>query len=278
MKNKFIVYKLTFPNNKFYVGITKNLKKRIREHIDRANTNKNLPIVNAIKKYKFFKLSILSSHFKLKNAYNSEIYFIKKFNTITPYGYNVTHGGPGVKGFSKLGRIKTKTQIQASINTANTILRKYIEKKRIPIKCSNGKIYESINKASADTGTTVGCIHRVLRGKQLQSKGLVFWALDPKKYKNIHDKYRKRVNKSKLNLIKRMKNLGKPIRRSDGKKYKSYVEAAKELNVTPEAIGAVMKGRSKKCKGYTFTYIKNCDRIKSCNGEDLKGLIIKKGE
>ena len=42
------VYKITFPNNKIYIGISNNIYRRMLEH--NSDFRNNLPIENAIKK------------------------------------------------------------------------------------------------------------------------------------------------------------------------------------------------------------------------------------
>ena len=96
-----IVYRLLFPNGKSYVGITDYLTRRIAEHKLKAKKEDNLPISNAIRKHGEFQVEVLSRHIKRNRAYGAEMFFIKKYNTIAPNGYNVCEGGPGVKGFTR---------------------------------------------------------------------------------------------------------------------------------------------------------------------------------
>lgn len=49
-------------------------------------------------------------------------------------------------------------------------------------------------------------------------------------------------------------NCAKKVQRNDGTVYGCITDAAKELNVTPGAIQAVLKGRAKTCKKFTFKY------------------------
>lgn len=49
---KGIVYKVTSPSNKIYIGITiTNLKERQRTHLRDVNKGSKLPFHNAIRKY-----------------------------------------------------------------------------------------------------------------------------------------------------------------------------------------------------------------------------------
>ena len=42
------IYKIVFPNNKIYIGLSSNIKKRLTAH---NKTNDDLPVHRAIKKY-----------------------------------------------------------------------------------------------------------------------------------------------------------------------------------------------------------------------------------
>lgn len=49
---------------------------------------------------------------------------------------------------------------------------------RQTVKCSNGKIYKSINEASIDTGVNSGHLYQVLTGKLIHAKGYNFKRID----------------------------------------------------------------------------------------------------
>lgn len=94
-KNKFsVVYKLTFPNGKIYIGKTNGkLERRIKTHIAESFNSKrngyNTIKANAIRKYKSFDVSVLYEGIDLDNK---EIYFIKNLDSISS-GYNQLIGG-----------------------------------------------------------------------------------------------------------------------------------------------------------------------------------------
>jgi len=260
MNKKYIVYRFIFENLKSYIGVTGDLKKRIIDHKYKAKKNINKPLYNAINLYNNFSIEILSTHRKENKAYFSEIYFIKKYNTVFPNGYNIAEGGRGVKGkiLKKYYPRTLKQQINSS-RVAKNILSNYVNSKKVKIKCSNGIEYESISSAAKETNIDSSLICRVLYGKQIQTNGLTFYSVDSTKHDLIKAKFRKKVLKSKKELCKRLRLRSKPILRSDGKKFNSCKDAAIELNVTPEAIRACLKGRCKKTKGFIFTYINEND-------------------
>lgn len=56
---------------------------------------------------------------------------------------------------------------------------------------------------------------------------------------------------------KQKERVSKPVRRSDGKIFKSISDAARALNVTHSAVGHALHKwqNSKACKGYTFEFV-----------------------
>ncbi len=82
-------------NNKKYVGITNDYKKRWANH--KCNNNPTMAIAKAIKKYgvKNFKFELLEKNVPLEQIDEKEIYYIKKLEThiSTGKGYNISKGG-----------------------------------------------------------------------------------------------------------------------------------------------------------------------------------------
>ena len=83
-------------NNKKYVGQTNNLKRRVKQHKDDSFTNYNEARYNqlihqAIRKYGLnnFKIDILEDNIPTELIDEKEKYYINKYNTIAPNGYNL---------------------------------------------------------------------------------------------------------------------------------------------------------------------------------------------
>lgn len=91
--NQRVIYCLKFPNNKVYIGQTKNINKRIINY-KYNDTKGQHKIHNAIKKYGFdcIILIILASELSKELANELEIKYIKEFNSIET-GYNISSGG-----------------------------------------------------------------------------------------------------------------------------------------------------------------------------------------
>lgn len=91
------VYKITNKiNNKIYIGITNNIKKRWdNERSYPSNPKKRQVIQNAIHKYgaENFIFEILRRNLSIEEAVECECQLIKEFNSLIPNGYNVHPGG-----------------------------------------------------------------------------------------------------------------------------------------------------------------------------------------
>lgn len=106
----YIIYLLTNKvNSKFYVGVTNNYKKRMREH---KGTYNNYPISKAIKKHGWnnFVSHILLETADAEYAYRfAETSFIQQYHSNNPEkGYNLTSGGQGTLGYSPTPETRQK--------------------------------------------------------------------------------------------------------------------------------------------------------------------------
>ena len=99
------IYKIEFPNEKVYIGITTtSLEKRKKEHKSCANTNSNKILHKALRKYDMvdtFDLIEIDTADTLEELCEKEIIYIYEYNShyIHGYGYNMTYGGDGITGY-----------------------------------------------------------------------------------------------------------------------------------------------------------------------------------
>lgn len=117
-----IIYKAISPSNKIYYGKSlRNLELRKKEHL--KDSNKNRHFSNAIKKYGIEKFNwiILESYNKkseeelIKILNEREKYWIFKNKTyLRKYGYNMTLGGEGTKGFKRIFSKEHKEKLSES--------------------------------------------------------------------------------------------------------------------------------------------------------------------
>ena len=117
MGPKGIIYKITSPSGKVYVGqTTKGFEKRIRQH--KSKTSNCTALKNAINKYgDEMKYEIIEEDVPQEHLDEREIYWIKELNSIAPSGYNLNSGGGAPQIISQeakdrvqMGKIKSKVE------------------------------------------------------------------------------------------------------------------------------------------------------------------------
>lgn len=93
------VYRIYFPtSDKYYVGQTNNLWRRMRNHL--SDGRGNIPVHNALLKYDDWDISILHTCQSRDEANRVEIEEIRNYNSIKPNGYNLVAGGGGCSGLN----------------------------------------------------------------------------------------------------------------------------------------------------------------------------------
>ena len=86
------IYMYSFPNGMVYIGMTKHTVQYRKD----CGYQHNLKLKQAIKKYgwKDIGTTILADNLSKDEAYESEMYYINKYNADNPEkGYNISHGG-----------------------------------------------------------------------------------------------------------------------------------------------------------------------------------------
>lgn len=97
---KYLVYKVTFPNNKVYIGITsKDLEFRKKKHFSELKKGTNYKFHNALRKYEGLEVwEEFAYAFTWDACKELEQKLIKYFNSFDN-GYNSTLGGDGTLGW-----------------------------------------------------------------------------------------------------------------------------------------------------------------------------------
>jgi hypothetical protein len=99
------IYKIQFPNGKYYIGLTTtSLEQRRQEHKYRAKKGNTRILYNALRKYVMvdtFELIEIDTTDSLEELCEIEIRYIKEYNSyyMNGKGYNMTHGGEGINGY-----------------------------------------------------------------------------------------------------------------------------------------------------------------------------------
>jgi len=96
-----IIYKVTNnTNGKIYIGQTQQtFTQRKYNHSHNLRSGLNRPLYNAIRRdgNENFTWEIIYECLDKKELDKKEKYFIRKYKSLVPYGYNLTTGGEGAK-------------------------------------------------------------------------------------------------------------------------------------------------------------------------------------
>ncbi len=155
------IYLIKSPSNKYYVGQAveklRSGKKwgylaRWNSHISEANRNLNYCrlLDNAIRKYghENFEVTLLCKCITLEELNDKEIFFISKYNSLTPNGYNLTTGG-------------NKNQIQS---------KETCDKKRISLLGKNkGKILDKKKRLDPEDNSLPKYLRKIKDGYRISN-------------------------------------------------------------------------------------------------------------
>lgn len=220
------IYKYTSPSGKSYIGQTsKSLKERAKNTgIGYLNCS---IFYNAINKYGFenFNYEILEE-VNLSDIDEKEKYYIKKYDTVQPKGYNCYPGG---KNDYSHRRNKT-SQVVKYDSLGNFI-----------------KIYNSVNEAAEDARCTYQTIVSVLTKVRTHHKGFIYRYLgedqpEPIKVKQTHGR-----------LVGQYTLDGEYLN-----KYPSANEAARAIGKDANAgrnIRSVCTGKRNMAYGFVWKYL-----------------------
>ena len=99
-----VIYKIKFPNGKHYIGLTKSLEQRKKQHKNGAKKGGKTCLYQALIKYDMidtFELTEIDTADTLVELCEKEIGYILEYNShyLDGYGYNMTYGGEGTNGY-----------------------------------------------------------------------------------------------------------------------------------------------------------------------------------
>lgn len=230
-------------NGKQYIGQTNvSVESRYTEHIRcaRAYTNPTQLLYRSIRKYgsQNFEVTTIDvvsakTKFDLKQLLNElEVYYISKYNTYTPNGYNMTKGGYAFAEHVTKG---------------------------VYIVQQNGFVcnyYLSMRDASFATGVDERAIWHACHSTSHYAKGL-FWYLED--YGLSVGTFIKEQSCGKKNWAGHKTYTGKTVYQysKDGTyidTFESASEAAKELNISQAHISKCCCGSRKTAGGYRWSF------------------------
>lgn len=216
-------------NNKRYVGLSNNIKRRFAEHRTPKNIiNRTSNIAKAFRKYNVnnFSFEIIELVSDINDLASREVYWIQKLKP----EYNMNEGGLGNKGHKLSDEFKKMLSTMGKLQWES----KSEKEKEFFIK-NNLKGVKKGHLVSEKT-------RNILREKNLGKK---------------HSKEtRDKISKSNKISCLGNKNGNKKVSAiKDGKVVKTYnsvIEAAYDVGIKPTYISAAIHGRQKTAAGYKW--------------------------
>jgi group I intron endonuclease len=114
----YLIYRLTAPSGRFYIGITnQTLEQRWYFHVRKAlKEEANYPLHNSIRKYgpESFELDVLAAYEDEDEALQAEVFYIHLTQARTK-GYNISEGGEydSQAGIEKLAKLRLDPKFEA---------------------------------------------------------------------------------------------------------------------------------------------------------------------
>lgn len=228
-----IIYLVTNKaNGKQYVGqTTRPLSERWRRH---CHPDKLCYFQRAIQKYgpDNFEIRVIDTATSKAELDEKEIHWIKKLNTMYPYGYNLKPGG-NVSMLGVCGKLNPKSRLIYQFTSDGRVVNKYW----------------GAAEASRITGLSDVVILRALKSDGGYRAGGCMWmyASDfPEKVTDRLSNYQRRKCTPVLCV-------------ETGERFDSFADAARKYGLLYTSISACCAGRQKTTGGYHWEKIKEGD-------------------
>lgn len=160
---KYHIYLIEDKRGLKYIGLSSNIKARIRQYRYEYNTDKDIPrngVSRAFKKYGVdgFKMSIIHSTDSLNEAMKLEEYYINKYDTTNPEkGYNLSNASTGV--------VKMKPRTQSKEEILNRSKKVYLIEMGVPLPFDSAKELAKVLKLSRNNVTRAARNGNMVRGR-----------------------------------------------------------------------------------------------------------------
>jgi group I intron endonuclease len=235
-------------NNKVYIGQTKRtLKVRFNGHKTKSKDDSKSAIHNAMRLYgvENFFIELVCECSTIEESNEKEIQYIKKFNSISPHGYNILEGGKSFPKFFGPCSDEHKNKLKISHqNHCKPIIQFNIENGEFVKEWESGKEL----KRNGFNRANIICLCKSSKGF-----GYIYgygWSYK-KTYETITDKttIASKYYNPHGKIVNCFDKNGSLI-----KTYHKITDAAKELACDPSSILDCLKGRTKTCKGFVWHY------------------------
>lgn len=234
--NNYILYRAISPSGKSYVGITNNFTKRKWTHEYQAKRLRNKTIFYcALRKYNYkFEWIIIQDKLTKEQAEELEMLVIETLNlTNRQNGYNISIGGQAGTRMSEEGK---KRRLEK--------MRKYY---------NNPKYIKNMSEAKSHSLSPEHKKHLSQKTKE--------WFKNPENKIEHSNKMKKYYKENRQKVIENaIAHNAKPFKCNEtNQEFLLLSDAAKVFNTDKRNIHSALTGKSKTCKGCTFSYLNKGD-------------------
>lgn len=234
------IYKINFPNGKSYIGLSNNIKRRIKEHNAHSKQEKGSPTKHAVHYAieKYYQGSIPEIEVLEEIDFNDkdkmkerEKYWIAYYDTYGENGYNLTEGGDGLEMLRNLWKENQKLTDEQAKEVRDLLRNSFLTQREIAEKFG---VEESIIKyINNGISYYLPELNYPIREKYLGSK-------------------LKSVRNNNYNLVtpEILKEIHEKLLNTD----LTYEEIAKEFNINPRLMSTINIGKYDyyKLDGYSY--------------------------
>lgn len=295
MKKDIYIIKNTI-NDKVYIGQAKNCADRWLKHLSNARRRRDTVIDKEIHKYGEAAFYYQILEYQVENYDEREKYWIKRYNSIVPNGYNVAVGGAGVGAGieSVCADIKDEKILSNIINDLKTtkmsnskIAKKYHVCEWTIFAINNGKAY-----CNPDLNYPIRESNRYSKEKLKQLRYALKYELD-KTIKDLSKEYKMdcgEVSNINQGITHRIENEVYPLRKGKvfNLTYKvvddiiallktdiPQKDIAKKFNISVNAVSGINTGKNYRRESETYPIRENYqgDSKRNCFSPDEIELI-----
>ena len=263
---KCIYLRTNLVNGKQYVGQTNNFEKRERDWKCLSRSYAGQVIDNARKKYGLenWKVEILKECTNKEELNKWELYYVEKYNTRKPNGYNMTNGGDGIEGYQHTEEVKKRLSYYGRYcsHHRKNVLQYTLNGEFVKEWCS---ISECIRNGYSSA------VGRCCLGKRKSANGFIWLFktsneipknVKPYDFEEVYNNRSAAGKNRKIDWSFMLYKRGKPILQYDLegifiREWLAGNQAAKELGINQSNIQANLKGRVKSAGGFMFKYKNN---------------------
>jgi len=253
-----VIYKITSPNNKIYIGQTINFEQRCRKYKYQAFKGQ-IKLWNNCQKYLWNPIDTIEiiEICKRDDLDERERYWINEYNTYVS-GLNSDLGGGTRKGFKHSEETKEKLRLANTGNKHSDETKKKISEAARNMSDETKKKISDGNKGKKISIEHKNKISETNTGRKLteeQKEKISKSNIGNKKMlgKTHNDETKKKISESKKGVSNILKKI-KIICVTTGEIYESATDAAKILNIGQQSISRVCNKDRKTYKGLVFMF------------------------